>query len=56
MRMIELLDLKVDVVFKDFFGNKNSKEILESFINSVLGFEGDDRVEIEEFLDPRKMR
>ncbi|MCB1082344.1 MAG: Rpn family recombination-promoting nuclease/putative transposase, partial [Chlamydiia bacterium] len=42
--------------FKDFFGNKNSKEILESFINSVLGFEGDDRVEIEEFLDPRKMR
>lgn len=54
--MIELLDLKVDVVFKDFFGDKSSKEILESFINTVLGFEGDSIVEIEEFLDPRKMR
>ena len=54
--MIELLDLKNDVVFKDFFGDKNSKEILESFINSVLGFEGGDCIEVEEFLDPRKMR
>ena len=34
--MIELLDIKVDVVFKDFFGDRNSKEIIESFINSVL--------------------
>lgn len=54
--MIELLDIKVDVVFKDFFGDRGSKEILESFINSVLGFEGDDLIEVEEFLDPRKMR
>ena len=54
--MIELLDLKVDVVFKDFFGDKNSKEILESFINAVLGLEGDELIEVEEFLDPRKMR
>ena len=54
--MIELLDLKVDVVFKDFFGDKNSKEILESFINSVLALEENEQVEVEEFLDPRKMR
>ena len=54
--MIELLDLKVDVVFKDFFGDKSSKEILESFLNLVLGFEGEDRIEVEEFIDPRKMR
>lgn len=54
--MIELLDLKNDVIFKDFFGDKNSKEILESFINSVLGFEGENLIEVEEFLDPRKMR
>ncbi|MCB1082087.1 MAG: PD-(D/E)XK nuclease family transposase, partial [Chlamydiia bacterium] len=52
--MIELLDLKVDVVFKDFFGDKSSKQILESFINSVLELEGDDIIEVEEFLDPRK--
>lgn len=54
--MIELLDLKVDIVFKDFFGDKSSKQILESFINSVLELEGDEIIEIEEFLDPRKMR
>ena len=54
--MIELLDIKVDVVFKDFFGDKSSKEILESFINAVLGLEGNDQIEVEEFLDPRKMR
>ncbi|MEM7175915.1 MAG: Rpn family recombination-promoting nuclease/putative transposase [Chlamydiota bacterium] len=54
--MIQLLDIKVDVVFKDFFGDKTHKEILESFINSVLALTGDDVVEVEEFLDPRKMR
>ena len=54
--MIQLLDIKVDVVFKDFFGNKTHKEVLESFINSVLGLTGDDVIEVEEFLDPRKMR
>ena len=47
--MIQLLDIKVDVVFKDFFGNKTHKEILESFINSVLGLTGDDIIEVEEF-------
>ena len=54
--MVQLLDIKVDVVFKDFFGNKTHKEVLESFINSVLGLTGDERIEVEEFLDPRKMR
>lgn len=54
--MIELLDIKVDVVFKDFFGDRSSKEILESFINAILALEGDDQIEVEEFLDPRKMR
>jgi predicted transposase/invertase (TIGR01784 family) len=54
--MIELLDIKVDVVFKDFFGDKSNKEILEKFINAVLDLHGDDLIEVEEFLDPRKMR
>jgi hypothetical protein len=54
--MIELLDLKIDVIFKDFFGDKSSKEILESFLNTVLGLEGEDRIEVEECIDPRKMR
>jgi len=54
--MIELLDIKVDVVFKDFFGDRSSKELLESFINNVLELAGNDLIEIEAFLDPRKMR
>ena len=54
--MIQLLDIKVDVVFKDFFGDQTHKEVLESFINSVLKLTGDDIIEVEEFLDPRKMR
>ena len=51
-----LLSPKVDIVFKDFFGDKGSKEILESFINLFLDLHGNDEIEIEEFLDPRKTR
>ena len=54
--MIQFLDLKVDVVFKDFFGDMSNKEVLESFLNAVLDLSGDDVVEVEHFLDPRKMR
>lgn len=51
-----LLSPKIDIVFKDFFGDVGSKEILESFINLFLDLHGKDEIEIEEFLDPRKMR
>ena len=34
--MIQLLDIKVDVVVKDFFRDKSHKEVLESFVNAVL--------------------
>ncbi len=54
--MIELLDLKVDIVFKDFFGDQSSKVILENFINAVLELKGNEQIKVEEFLDPRKMR
>ena len=51
-----LLSPKIDIVFKDFFGDTGSKEILERFINLFLDLRGNDEIEIEEFLDPRKMR
>jgi len=51
-----LLSPKIDIVFKDFFGDTGSKEILENFINLFLDLHGNDEIEIEEFLDPRKMR
>jgi len=50
--MIELLDLKIDVVFKSFFGDKNSKEFLESFVNSVLGLEGKHAIQVETLSFP----
>jgi len=50
------LDIKVDVVFKDFFGDKAHKEILENFVNTILNFQGDEVIEVEEFLDPKKTR
>ena len=54
--MVRFLDVKVDVVFKEFFGDVTNKEVLENFINHMLDLTGDDVVEVEEFLDPRKMR
>ena len=40
--MIRFLDLKVDVVFKEFFGDVTNKEVLENFINHMLDLTGDD--------------
>jgi len=51
-----LLSPQVDTVFMDFFCDTGSKEILESFINVFLDLHGDDKIEIEEFLDPSKIR
>ncbi len=51
--MVDLLDVKIDVVFKEFFGDKSNKGILEHFINTVLELEDNDTIEVLEFLDPR---
>ena len=55
-QFMDFLDIKVDVVFKDFFGDKAHKEILESFVNTILDLQGDDVIEVEDFLDPKKTR
>jgi len=54
--MYQLFDIKIDVIFKEFFGDRTSKEILESFINTVLRLEGDKRIEVCHILNTRKMR
>lgn len=54
-RPVSLLNPKMDSLFKDLFGDMKSKGILEGFINLFLGLEGEEQIEIEEFLKPRKI-
>ncbi|MCX6698521.1 MAG: Rpn family recombination-promoting nuclease/putative transposase [Methanomicrobiales archaeon] len=48
---MRFLDVKTDFAFKKVFGSEGSKDILLSFINAVIDFEGH-RVESLEILDP----
>jgi predicted transposase/invertase (TIGR01784 family) len=40
----EYLDLKLDFMFKQLFGQKNRKNITIAFLNDLLGRKGDDRI------------
>lgn len=51
-----LLNLKIDTVFKEFFGDPENKEIVESFINLFLDLKGKDEIEIEAFSDSSKLQ
>ena len=46
-----LLKPKIDLVFKTIFGNELNKEILESFLKSVLSIPSEDKINIA-ILDP----
>ena len=48
---MRFLDVKTDFAFKKVFGSENSKDILLSFLNAVLDFEGH-LVDNLEILDP----
>ena len=48
---MRFLDVKTDFAFKKVFGSEGSKDILLSFINAVIDFDGH-RVENLEILDP----
>ena len=41
---MKFVDVKNDVAFRKIFGNENKKVILISFLNAVLGLEGQNRV------------
>lgn len=40
---MQFLDVKTDFAFKKVFGSEQSKDILISFLNSVIDFEGNDK-------------
>jgi predicted transposase/invertase (TIGR01784 family) len=49
---MRFVDVKNDVAFRKIFGNEHKKVILISFLNAVLGLEGQDRVREVTLLNP----
>ncbi|KJR42352.1 hypothetical protein MCHI_001763 [Candidatus Magnetoovum chiemensis] len=49
---MRFVDVKNDIAFKKVFGNENKKEILISFINAVLGLEGEKKIADLTILNP----
>jgi len=49
---MKFVDVKNDVAFRKIFGNENKKVILISFLNAVLGLEGQNRVKDVTLLNP----
>ncbi len=41
---MKFADPKNDIAFKKVFGNENQKEVLISFLNSVLDFKGEEKI------------
>ena len=50
--MSEILDPKVDVVFKQVFGAEENKHILISLLNAVLGWTGERQIAAVQILNP----
>jgi predicted transposase/invertase (TIGR01784 family) len=49
---MKFVNVKNDVAFRKIFGNENKKVILISFLNAVLGLEGQSRVKEVTLLNP----
>ncbi|MFK5975561.1 MAG: Rpn family recombination-promoting nuclease/putative transposase [Sulfurovum sp.] len=49
---MNFLDVKTDYAFKKVFGSEESKEILISFLNSIIEFNNDQKIKDLTILDP----
>jgi predicted transposase/invertase (TIGR01784 family) len=49
---MQFLDVKTDYAFKKVFGSDGSKNILKSFLNSIIEFENNQKIEDLEIIDP----
>jgi predicted transposase/invertase (TIGR01784 family) len=49
---MQFVDVKNDIAFRKIFGNENKKVILLSFLNAVLGLEGDARIAYIDIINP----
>jgi len=49
---MKFLDPRIDVAFKKIFGSEDTKDILISFLESLMGLEGEKRIKDITILDP----
>jgi predicted transposase/invertase (TIGR01784 family) len=49
---MQFLDVKTDYAFKKVFGSEGSKNILKSFLNSIIEFKNHQKIEDLEIVDP----
>ena len=49
---MKFVDVKNDVAFRKIFGNEKKKVILISFLNAILGLQGQDRIKDVTLLNP----
>lgn len=49
---MKFVDVKNDVAFRKIFGNEQKKVILISFLNAILGLEGQDKIKHITLVDP----
>ncbi|MBF0420803.1 MAG: Rpn family recombination-promoting nuclease/putative transposase [Magnetococcales bacterium] len=49
---MKFIDPRIDFAFKKIFGSEDGKDILISFLESLLGLEGDRRIAELTLMDP----
>ncbi|MBF0437357.1 MAG: Rpn family recombination-promoting nuclease/putative transposase, partial [Magnetococcales bacterium] len=49
---MKFIDPRIDFAFKKIFGSEDAKDILISFLESLLGLEGDRRIAELAIMDP----
>ena len=49
---MKFVDPRIDFAFKKIFGSEDTKDILISFLESLMGLEGDKRIKELQILDP----
>jgi predicted transposase/invertase (TIGR01784 family) len=52
---MKFADIKNDITFRKIFGNENRKDSLISFLNAVLKFENEQRIQSVRILDPYQL-
>ena len=52
---MKFADIKNDIAFRKIFGNENRKEVLISFLNAVLDFQGEGRISEVTILNPYQL-
>lgn len=52
---MQFVDVKNDIAFRKIFGNENRKEALISFLNAILDFHGDQRINQVTILNPYQL-